>query len=420
MVNFIKKLIPEPIINLYHRTMPFFGALIYRFPSRKIKAIAVTGTNGKTTTVNMISEILEQAGYKTASFSSIKFRIGKEEQPNLLKMTMPGRMTIQKLLRKAVDKGCQYAVFEVSSEGIKQFRHLCINFDIALITNLSLEHIEAHGSFENYREMKGRLFKAVKKIHIVNLDDEHKDFFLGFPAEEKWGFGTKSDTSFKGRVVKAKDCSSDTNGVSFKTEGIDFKIPLFGSFNIYNALAAISAGLACGVDLETSKQALGKIKTIPGRTEEVVSDPFKVIIDYAVTPDALENLYKAIADTLSVGKIIAVLGACGGGRDKWKRPVLGKIAQKYCDKVIVTNEDPYNEDPMEIINSIAESAGAKSIKILDRRSAIKKALSLARKGDAVVITGKGCEPWMCLAGGKKIAWDDRQVAREEFRKLYVQ
>ena len=400
--------------------MPFLGVLIYRFPSKKIKVIGITGTNGKTTTVSMAAEILERAGHKTAFFSSVKSRIGKKEEPNLLKMTMPGRMTIQKFLRKAVNSGCRYAILEVSSEGIKQFRHLWVDFDIALITNLSPEHIEAHGSFDNYRKAKGELFKAAQKTHIINLDDEHKSFFLSFPAEKKWGFGTKIDFFPEGKMVKAENCIADIEGIRFRIENVDFNVPLLGYFNIYNALAAVSVGLACGADLEVCRDALGKIGTVPGRMEEVISEPFKVIIDYAVTPDALERLYQTIAEIYPTGKIIAVLGSCGGGRDKWKRPVMGEIAGKYCDGVVITNEDPYDEDPIEIINSIAEGVGEKAIKIPDRREAIGKALRMAEKGDKIIITGKGSEPWICLAGGKKMSWDDKAVAQEEFQKVKSQ
>jgi len=151
--------------------------------------------------------------------------------------------------------------------------------------------------------------------------------------------------------------------------------------------------------------------------ETVISKPFRVIVDYAFTPNALGQVYKTIKDNLSSQRIICVLGSCGGGRDKWKRPVLGEIAAKHCDEIIITNEDPYDEDPMEIINQVSGGAKGKAIKILDRREAIKKALNLANPGDLVIITGKGCEPSICLAGGKQIPWDDRKAVREEFKKL---
>jgi len=204
---------------------------------------------------------------------------------------------------------------------------------------------------------------------------------------------------------------------------------LIGNFNIYNALAAICVGMSQGVDLETCKRAVEKVKGIPGRMEEVIFQPFKVFVDYAVTPDALEKLYQTIKGVFSPQRIIAVFGSCGGGRDKWRRKVLGEIAAKYCDKIIITNEDPYDEDPRQILSMIKSgifkshrAAGgwrptSNFYEILDRREAIRKSLELARAGDIVLITGKGCEPWICVARGKKIPWDDRKIVREEFEKL---
>ena len=176
-----------------------------------------------------------------------------------------------------------------------------------------------------------------------------------------------------------------------------------------------------GVNLEICKKVLEAVGSIPGRMEEVISQPFKVFVDYAFTPNALEKVYQTIRSKVKSqkSKVICVLGACGGGRDKWKRPVLGEIAAKYCDEVIVTNEDPYDENPMEIIEQIAKGTEDKAKKILDRREAIIKSLELAKPNDVVVITGKGCEPWICVAGGKKIPWDDREVVKEEFKKLFL-
>jgi UDP-N-acetylmuramoyl-L-alanyl-D-glutamate--2,6-diaminopimelate ligase len=417
MIQFIRKITPKFVLNWYHMLTPFLGSVFYGFPSKKIKVIGVTGTNGKTTTVNMISKILEEAGYKTAFLSSIKFQINGKERPNLLKMTMPGRAVIQKFLKEAVKEKCDYVVLEVSSEGIKQFRHLFIEFDTAVITNLSPEHIEAHNGFENYKKAKGILFSVTKKNHVINTDDDNFEYFSNFTSERKICYGTKEIKSKCKEFIQAVDVITTRDGVSFKVNNVVFNLNLLGSFNVYNALAAISVGLSHKIDLETSSKALKKIDIIPGRMEQVIFEPFKVIVDYAVTPDALEKLYKTLRNTFNPEKMIAVLGSCGGGRDKWKRPLLGEIANKYSDIIIVTNEDPYDENPMDIINSVASGVKEKAIKILDRRDAIKKALSLANKNDLIVITGKGCEPWICVANGKKIAWDDRGVIREEFEKL---
>ncbi len=422
----IKKISPSFLISWYHFLLAFLAAVIYSFPSYKkeLKVIGVTGTNGKSTVVKMIAKILEEAGFLVAYSSSIKFKIREKETKNLLRMTMPGRFALQKFLKQALEAKCQYVVLEVTSEGIKQHRHRFINFDIAVFTNLTPEHIESHGSFEKYREAKGKLFKATKNIHILNLDDKNVEYFLQFPAEKKYGYSLEHDNPYsklKGvEKIIASRCKSNINGVGFYVDNLEFKLQMLGDFNIYNALAAICVGLSQGINLGISKKALEKIEKVPGRMELVISEPFMVVVDYAFTPNALEKVYQTlqkIKTTKGETKMICVLGATGGGRDKWKRPVLGEIAEKYCDDVIITNEDPYDEDPMEIINQVAKGAGLKAKKILDRRQAIRTALETAKKGDIVIITGKGSEPSMCIEEGKKIPWDDRKVVKEEFSQL---
>ncbi len=393
--SLIKKFIPPFLLDWYHLYLAFLGAVLYGFPSRKLKVIGVTGTNGKTTVVHLTTQILEEANYKVASLSSIKFKIGEKEKPNTLKMTMPGRFKLQKFFRQAVKAGCQYAVLEVTSEGIKQHRHRFVNFAAAVFTNLTPEHIEAHQGFENYKKAKGKLFQATKGVHIINSDDPNAEYFLHFPARQKILYG--SATSVK------------------------LNLKLLGDFNYSNALAALQVGLSQGIDLEVCKKALEKVEGIPGRMEEVISQPFKVFVDYAFTPNALEKVYQTLKPKNA--KMVCVLGACGGGRDKWKRPVLGEIAAKYCDEIIVTNEDPYDESPEKIINDVKGGIvrfarpHQTCYTISDRRMAIKKSLELAQPGDTVVITGKGCEPWICVKGGKKAPWNEKQVILEEYEKI---
>ncbi len=418
MKNLIRKFIPKPLLNWYHLSLAFIGAFLYRYPSRKMKVIGITGTNGKTTVANLVTQLLEEAGCKVAAISSIKFKIKDKEWPNTLKMTMPGRFKLQRFLRRAVNQGCQYAVVEVTSEGILQHRHKFIDFDVAVFTNLTPEHIEAHGSFEKYREAKGKLFRSLekskktKKTSIINLDDENGEYFLKFSADQKIGYGINNNIS---NFIKATNIEVLPEGVSFVIQDVPFNLKLVGRFNIYNALAAISVGLSQEIDLEICKKALEKAEGISGRMEEVVKGPFKVFVDYAHTPDALLKVYSAFPEN---SKKICILGSCGGGRDKWKRPELGQIANKFCNQIILTNEDPYDEEPGQILDQIETGIKNKEVmKILDRREAIKKALSLAKADDIVIITGKGSEPWMCVEKGKKIPWDDREIVREEFRKL---
>ena len=408
MKELVKKFIPGFIIGFYHYFLAALGAFFYGFPSRRLIVIGITGTSGKSTTAELCSLILDEAGFKTASLSSIKFKIGKKEWENKLKMTMPGRFKIQGFLRKAVRAGCKYAVLEVTSEGIKQHRHKFINFEVAVFTNLSPEHIEAHGGFKNYRKAKLQLFKKCGKTHIINLDDKNAEYFWKIPAQRKIGYRIKE------KKAEIKTIGGNLGNFCFEVP----KIKLLGEFNAYNSVSAVSFGLSQGISLDICQKALEKIKEIPGRMEIVIKTPFVVVVDYAHTPEALEKVYKTLKkESFGKGNLICVLGSCGGGRDKWKRPQMGRIASQYCQKVIITNEDPYNEDPAEIINQVAKGAGQRAVKILDRRRAIREALKTAGAGDRVVITGKGSEPWMCIKKGKKIPWDDRQIARQELLKL---
>ena len=425
----LRRFVPEFLKNWYHFFLSLISAVFYGFPSRKLKVIGVTGTNGKTTTVELTEKIFEGAGYKIASVSSIKFKIGEKVKENLLRITMPGRFFLQRFLKRALNTGCKYVILEVTSEGIKQHRQRFIDFDVTAFINLTPEHIESHGSFKDYKKAKGRLFEQSKKVSVVNLDDPYANYFLKFPAAKKYGYKIESKTQNPKvknlKIIEVKNCKVAHKGISFNVEGIDFNLKLLGSFNIYNALAAISIAASQGIDLKTCKRALEKVEGMPGRMEIVIDKPFKVIVDYAFTPNALKQVYKTIQRDFLPKKMICVFGACGGGRDKWKRPVLGKIAATFCNEIILTNEDPYDEDPMGIIEQIA--SGVENIsknqpkstlyKIQDRREAINKALSFAKPEDIIVITGKGCEPSICLAGGKEIVWDDRKVVREEFKKV---
>lgn len=395
----IKKLIPAFLLSFYHFGLAISGAMIFGFPgkSKKLKIIGVTGTSGKSTTVDLICRILEEAGHKVASVSSIKFKMGQKEWGNKYKMTMPGRFVIQKFLRRAVNEKCNFIVLEVTSEGIRQFRHKFINFDTAVFNNLTPEHIESHGGFENYRKEKLKLFDVAKNIHVINIDDQSAKFFVEKPAQKKIEFSIKD----------AEDIRASDNNLEFSYQGVDFNLNLTGRFNIMNALAAINTAKAYGISPQTCQSALEEAKNIPGRMEMVAKNPM-IIVDYAHTPEQLESVYK----TFKNKKLICVLGSCGGGRDKWKRPVLGEIAKNYCSKIFVTNEDPYDEDPKQIIEEIYKTAGSNAVKILDREKAIKEAIKHAKPEDVIIITGKGSEPWMCLENGKKIPWDDRITAKE--------
>lgn len=392
------------LLLIYHYLLAFLGNIYYGFPSKKLKVIGVTGTKGKSTTVYLLSRIFDEAGIKNSALSSIEFKIGAKTFPNSLKMTMPGRFVIQKFLRESADNDCKFTILEVTSEGIKQFRHRFINFDAAIFTNLFPEHIESHGSFEKYRKAKLDLFRKTKNIHIVNADDKNAFYFLDIPAKEKITYSLNPPAGGWPKNIKLK---------------------LVGELNKYNALAALTIAQKYGVDLQTIKQALEKIEFIPGRMEFIEKgQDYKIIVDYAHTPDSLEKVYKTLEEQRKTknSKLICVLGAAGGGRDKWKRPVMGEIAGRYCQKIILTNEDPYDENPEEIIKQIerglikTEYFKENYQKILDRRQAIKTALQMAKSDDIIIFTGKGSETKIMLKD-KFIPWNEKEIVIEELKNV---
>lgn len=431
MKRIIKKITPDFIVNIYHWLLAQLAAYYYAYPSTKMTVIGVTGTNGKSTTVNLLAECIEEAGFKVGFATTINFKVGVREWLNEEKMTMLGRFKLQKLLYQMAENDCRYAIIETSSEGIKQYRHMGIDYDVLVFTNLTPEHIDAHGSFENYKKSKLKLFKHLEKANkkykkiIGNLDDKHVDEFLDFRVTDKIGFTLKDNTSSKvNKTFKAENIKSGERGSSFDIAERHFHINLIGKFQVYNALAAAVTAKAMGIDLKISSAAFKKIKNIPGRVEFInEKQPFKILVDYAPEPEALKKLYQGL-DDLKYNKLIHVLGSCGGGRDVARRPLLGQMAATKADVVIVTNEDPYDDDPDKIINDVADGAtkvaqvtGKNIHKITDRREAIHKALSIAKDDDLVLVTGKGAEQAICVAGGKKIAWDDRAIIREELKKI---
>ena len=400
-----RKIIPHWVFRasqpVYHWLLAWAGAIVYRFPSRGMKIIGVTGTKGKSTTTFLIAKILEEAGEPVAAIGSLGYKIREKEWPNTLKMTMPGRMRLQHFLHQAKSAGCKYVVLEVTSEGIKQKRHLGIKFDCAVLTTIHREHIENHGSYEKYIQAKEQLFKKTNQTHILNADDPLFERFQKMPSQ-------------KTILYTAQDW-----------ERLGLKTELPGDFNKYNILAAASVAENYRVEPEVIRQAIAKINTIPGRMEFIWSEQgFWVVVDYAHTPDSLILVYDYLKRQLKRGgRLIAILGAAGGGRDKWKRPEFGKIAAHYCDEIILTNEDPYDEDPVQILAEVksgisnSQSHGSLGIsfpisnlfEIIDRKEAMRYALTKAKKGDIVVITGKGAETSMALANGQKIPWSDKEM-----------
>ncbi|MFH0840827.1 MAG: UDP-N-acetylmuramyl-tripeptide synthetase [bacterium] len=466
VLGVIKRIMPKKmylaVSPLYHYILGLSANLIYKFPSNKLIIIGVTGTTGKTTSVYLIAKILQESGYKVGYTSTAMFSDGNQEWLNNKKMTMVGRFFTQKMLSRMVKNGCQYAIVETSSEGIVQYRHRFINYDILVFTSLYPEHIDSHGSFENYKEAKGMLFahlrdcstkyanenkqvqktetglkklqfNRVKKVIIVNGDDEHSEYFLNFWAEEKLKYRVQKEPKIKDDKAKdnpyyhkiiASKLEISSSGTSFYLDNLQIKLQLLGGFSATNAMNAVCVALSQGVELEKIKSGLEKIKGIPGRLERInEKQDFTVIVDYAFEPKAVEKLYKTI-ELIPHHKVIHVLGSAGGGRDVARRPILGKITGEQADYIIITNEDPYDDDPEIIIDQVAigaEKAGKQEninlFKILDRREAIQKAVSLANTDDIVLITGKGSEQAIVVKNNEKIPWDDREVVRDELKKI---
>lgn len=435
MKNFLKKVIPPFFLNWYHFGLAFLGAMFYGFPSKKIIIIGVTGTKGKTTTCNLIYQIFNSAGLKTGMLTTVNFGNGDKEWLNATKQTMLGRFQLQKLLTQMLRDGCKYVVVETSSEGILQHRHRFIDYDIAVFTNLSPEHIERHGSFERYLAAKLKLFEKVSRkkngIGIYNLDDENAEFFLKYPIGKKYGYTlSQSAVSLTGRenleyTLGISNIQVSSHGAKFDIDSIHFETRLLGHFNIYNIAAAICAAVSQRVEMQKIKEALVAAKSAPGRLEIVeAGQSFTVIVDYSYEATSLENALKAVK-IFNPHRIIVVFGSAGGGRDKWRRPVMGDIADKYADLIVITTDDPYDEEPSVIIEDILKGVLKNQKRILnenvfnivDRREAIKKALTLARENDLVLIAGKGGEVWMNVAKGKKIPWDDREIVKEELKKV---
>lgn len=410
-----EKFIPKKLYKMgqpiYHYLLAIAGALIYRFPGKKIKVIAVTGTKGKTSTVEIVNAILEEAGKKTALAGTLRFKIGSSSKPNLYKMTMPGRFFIQKFLRDAVNVGCEYAVIEMSSEAAKQFRHKFVYLDALIFTNLAPEHIESHGNYEKYVKAKLSIARELEKssktdkVLIVNSDDKESEKFLKIKIFNK----------IKYSLEEAKDIQITEDFTKFIYKEVEMETRLPGKFNIYNILGAIKYAETEKIDLSIVKRALLKLRQIKGRAEKIEEGQnFKVVVDYAHTPDSL----KAIYETFSNNRIIGVFGSCGGGRDKWKRKEMAEIADKYCDAIILTDEDPYDDDPEAIVCDIEQYI--KNIKpniIMDRREAIRQAIMMAKPGNVVIITGKGTDPYIMRKKGQKEKWSDAEVAREELKKI---
>ena len=426
-----RKLIAIPaIFETYHFLWAWMGAHAHWHPSGKIFVIGITGTKGKTTTLELLNAILEVAGKKTALLSSLRVKIGDVSDKNRLGNSMPGHGYIQKFLDDAVLAKCGYALIEVTSQGVAAHRHRFIKWNIGAITNLAPEHIESHGSFENYRKAKLDFLKYVLKkggTVFLNSDCSHFDFFKGelsAPDLNSKNLIRQSDV----RIVEySKEDRWLVNHLpkTYSVQAVQASTQpkfLMSEFNKENIAAAVAISKELGVDDMVIEKAISVFAGVPGRMEFIGAGSYTAIVDYAHTPDSLEAAYKAVKPLPDAShqspKLICVLGAAGGGRDKWKRKEMGKIAAEYCNEIILTDEDSYDEDPKNILDEIRNGINEASFppehihEIIDRREAIRHAIQMLRKGDVLIATGKGSEEWIHIAHGKRIPWNEKREFEE--------
>ncbi len=406
--------------------MAAFSQLYYGNPSERLRLIGVTGTNGKTTTTHLIEAILASRRAKTGLLGTIKYQVGQESLPVLA--TTPEAPDLQRILLTMTEKDVQYAVMEVSSHALELNRVSGCDFDIAVLTNVTEDHLDFHQEFERYLSAKGKLFsqlggsfvkQALPRYAVINADDSSASYFMRQTTVQWVTYGISEPAE-----VTATDLVVRNEGVSFSLHSPwgdeHFSLKLTGKFSVYNALAAITVGLLEGVSLQNIKQVLEGIVGIPGRFERIdLGQDFAVIVDYAHTPDGLENVLQA-AKGFAEGKIITVFG-CGGERDRTKRPMMGRIAGQYSDYCILTSDNPRGEDPWKIIEEVKVGLQEKkafgsgySVQV-DRREAIELGIELARPGDIVIIAGKGHENYQIFSD-YTIHFCDKEVASEIIKK----
>jgi len=424
----IKNLISptNPLRLTWHFLWGVGAAVFYGFPAKKITVIGITGTNGKTTTANLVARILEANGERVALATTINFWLGDKKWDNLTKMTSLGRGGVQKFLRRAVEANCSYAVIEVSSHALTQNRVWGVNFSAAILTNITHDHLDFHGNFENYAAAKEQLFWRLaqdqtsgEKIAILPAEDPSVERFLRIPEIGIVTFGLKKgDLRAENLTVRENSQTFDVIGME---EKFAIKTKLLGNFNVANILAASALALALKIRPTIIRKVFRNLKPLPGRLETVeAGQNFRVVVDFAHTPDALEKLLRTFR-AVTPGKLWLVFGATGD-RDRTKRPVMGTLASKFADEIVLTSDDPFTENPEKIIFEVREGVtreeGAGFTIESDRKKAIHFALMNAEKGDTVLLAGKGCEQFQVI-GTKKIPWDDREIARKILEKRFA-
>jgi UDP-N-acetylmuramoyl-L-alanyl-D-glutamate--2,6-diaminopimelate ligase len=433
MRSIIKKLVPRWVINLYHWKMAVLANIIYGFPSKGMRVIGITGTNGKTTTSFMVRSILMAAGRQTGMLTTVSFSFGDQLVQNQMNMTTISPFLMQKYLKQMRRAGCTDVVLETTSHAIDQYRIWGIHYEVLALTNITHDHLDYHGTMAQYVATKKKLFAKPHRVSVINNDDPAFDDFwhLTGMAGRKISYGLEH----RGVDVTARKVLTEGVGtlltlvVPQGQVAVDLHLP--GEFNVSNALCAAAIALGLDIPLNIIKEGLETVTQVPGRMEQVTLPdiktklPFTVILDYAHTPDALEKVYKALRGSVK-GRIISVLGATGD-RDKTKRPILGALAGRFADIAIITDEEPYTEDPKEILEAVAigvprgatkerpKKVDETFFKVTQRLGAIEKAIDLAEKGDLVLVTGMGDQSYR-VVGREHVPWSDREAIQSALRQ----
>lgn len=393
----------------------------YGYPAKGLRVIAVTGTNGKTTTVNYINHILKQAGYKTAMFSTALIEVAGETILNDLNVTVGSTARMQQFFRDAKKAKVDFVVLEITSHALDQHKLDGVPIEAAIMTNLTQDHLDYHRTMKRYASAKANLFQNKPRYIVLNRDDEWYDFFNSYESgEQKMTYGQREESEARITNMKLFKKGSEAELVFDHQTHVKLATFLPGAYNVYNMAAAATIAYLLGVSTEDIVEGVANLESVPGRYERVVEqDPYDVIVDYAHTADALEKLLGSVKETTK-NRTILVFGACGD-RDKSKRPIMGAVAGRLADRIIITDEESYNEDPeqirKDIMNGVIETgAEAKTNIIPNRRDAIEKALSIARAGDTVLVTGMGHEQFR-IVKGERLPWNDVDVVKSLHNEL---
>lgn len=414
--------VPVVLVKDTKRAMAIISNVFYDHPTRKMSLIGVTGTNGKTTTTHLIEKILRDASITTGLIGTMYMKIADETIET--KNTTPESISLQQTFRKMVDHGVQSAVMEVSSHALHLGRVRGCDFNIAVFTNLSQDHLDYHKTMEAYRNAKGLLFAQLgntylnkeRKIAVLNIDDPASSEYEKMTAAEIVTYGIDQECD-----VRASNIKITSQGTSFDVNAFGkeatVQLKMIGKFSVYNALAAMAACLVDGIPIQSIINSLETVQGVSGRFEPVDGgQPFTVIVDYAHTPDSLDNVLKTVKEFAS-GDICVVVG-CGGDRDKTKRPLMAKIASELADSVVLTSDNPRSEDPHQILKDMEVGLTEHSLNntIVDRKQAIIHAIKNAKENDVIIIAGKGHETYQTI-GNETIYFDDRLIAKEAVKEL---